>query len=360
MAPNPVDDKSSTASRQNAGHGPAPRPAPGRRELTPDSHLDPDSHNSQSPHQPIGRSGRVRRPPAFHNAPRARRASTSSLPTVKSLLHHDSANVNRSEIITEPFPFFSLPPEVRNMVYRNFARYPRGVVKAKSMPTRLQPFLANRKLYDEASKLFYAENVFKFYSIYVAPGIHPFGPSLTRIRKCFMHLNGTDLAATAFIARYVEEFVTALLPHHALKYLLIRLLPLQLVPPLEESLERLRGITFAQIHLTMTSDRRLYTWRPPSTYALPSAILQNVPLALRRRQQYLERAMMSEPTRPRIPMAQTGGYVTDPRLTVYLKDPELRTAQMTGGWRSRLELYTYFGIDPVVRLRSDRIRVRSL
>ncbi|KAL8955759.1 MAG: hypothetical protein Q9193_006504 [Seirophora villosa] len=322
--------------------------------------MDPDSHDSQSPHQPIGRSGRIRRPPAFHNKPRARRASTSALPTIKSLLHDDSDNVNRSESITEPFPFFSLPPEVRNMVYRNFARFPRGVVKAKSMPTRLQPFLANHKLYDEASKLFYAENVFKFYSLYVAPGIDPFGPSLIRIHKCFMHLNGTDLAATAFIARYVEQFVTALLPHHALKYLLIRLLPLQLVPPLEESLERLRGITFVQIHLTTKSDRPLYNWRPPSAYTLLSAILQIVPPALRRRQQYLERAMMSEPTGQRIPMAQNGGYVADPRLTVYLKDPELRTAQMTGGWRSRVELYVYFGIDTVIWLRTDRIRVRTV
>ncbi|KAL9007900.1 MAG: hypothetical protein Q9173_006920 [Seirophora scorigena] len=356
MAPKPVDDKSSNASCQGAGQ----RPVPGRGEITPDSHLDPDPDNSQNPHQPIERSGRVRRPPTFHNEPRARRASTSALLTVKSLLHHDSDNVNRSGSITEPFPLFSLAPEIRNMVYRNFTRFPRGVVKAKSMPTRLQPFLANRQLYNEASNLFYAENIFKFCSLYVAPSIDPFGPNLTRIRKCFLHLNGTELAATAFIAWYVEEFVTTLLPHHALKYLLIRLLPLQLVRPLEESLERLQGITFAQIHLTMRSDRPLYTWRPPSASTFPSAILQTVPLALRRRQQYLERAMMSEPTRQRIPMAHTGGYVADPRLTVYLKGPELRNAQMTGGWRSRMELYAYFGIDPVIWLGSDRIRVRSL
>ncbi|KAL8644476.1 MAG: hypothetical protein Q9210_007237, partial [Variospora velana] len=211
MATKPDDDKSPTAPTQNA------KRTRGRGHVEPTINPDNDSDSDSSQVSP----------PRYGSY-------TVKLP--------------KTTIIQKPFPFLSLPPEIRNIVYRNFTHFPRGVVRAKSLPTRLRLFLVNRQLHHEASALFYASNVFKFYSAHVLPGDDPFGPNLTRIRNCFVHLNGTDLDALGFLTWYVKEFVNALLPRNALECLLLRVLPNQL--SVTDPLQRLRGIAFAQVHLT--------------------------------------------------------------------------------------------------------------
>ncbi|KAL8986406.1 MAG: hypothetical protein Q9177_004187 [Variospora cf. flavescens] len=354
MATKPDNGKSPTAPTQNTRR----TRGRGHVESTPNQNNNSDSDNSRKSHELVRRSGRFRRPKIFHDQPRA----CSTLPTapasIQSPPYYGSYTVKRPKttIIHNPFAFFSLPPEIRNIVYRNFTHFPRGVVRAKSFPTRLRLFLANRQLHHEASALFYASNVFKFYSAHVLPGDDPFGPNLTRIRNCFVHLNGTELDSLGFLTWYVKEFVNALLPHNALECLLVRALPNQL--SVTDPLQQLRGIPFAQVHLTVRFDRPLHIWRPWMYSQHTYNTVQNlppIPQADRRHQQFLERLMMSEGAQV-VQRAESGDYVDRPALEVALKGRQLRDAKVKGGWGTGMELYEHMGVEPNIWLGSQRHR----
>ncbi|KAL8925688.1 MAG: hypothetical protein Q9208_003371 [Pyrenodesmia sp. 3 TL-2023] len=292
------------------------------------------------------RSGRIRKPRVLESTARSTRFPRA--------LASSSSSSN-------PFPFFSLPAEIRNMVYGHFVHFPRGVVKAKTMNSRLRPFLVNRQLFTEASALFYACNVFNFYSAYVSGGEDPFGFDLTRIRKCFLHLTGTHPGAYDFLTWYLKEFADALVKRHSLECLLLRVSPRQLHQI--ETLAALRGIEFVQVNV-IESREWLSGWLGPHLQSLPVRHHPSMmgPTQLRLCQ-LLERLMMSDGSaaaendiRKRALKAEERKekYVANPALSVQLRGEAAQLAKRHGGWADPYALYRYLDINPWIQLRRWR------
>ncbi|KAL8707058.1 MAG: hypothetical protein Q9225_007847, partial [Loekoesia sp. 1 TL-2023] len=290
----------------------------------------------------IRRSARIQKPRTLNYPRRATRSSMSSQVSAPNSFHHDSeAGPKKSN---KPFPFFSLPPEIRNMIYRYIVRFRKGVVKAAKMSPRLQLWLVNRRFLNEASALFYSENVFKFYSGYVQPGEDPFGPHLSRVQRCFLHLKWTWSNAMAFMQWYLTEFVKALMPKKDLRYLLVRIAPQQLGQL--EPLEHLSGIELAQIEISYTWDRLSY-YRivgPKSAWATAHPPRRN------RYHQLLERLMMSDgKSQTRVRNSLRSYYNAEPVLSTFLSGEALQRAKLHGGWTEEGDLFDFFHLGPQKR-----------
>ncbi|KAL8768852.1 MAG: hypothetical protein Q9209_005033 [Squamulea sp. 1 TL-2023] len=235
------------------------------------------------------------------------------------------------------FPFLSLPPEIRNMIYRYIVRFTNGVIRTTKTKTRLQLWLVNRQFYDESSALFYHENTFKFYSCYVRTGEDPFGPRLDRIERCYLHLALTRRSGKAFLHWFVDEFATAVAASNNLKYLLVRMTDYQLdcVKPLEQ----LSKIPFALVH------------RDWETYFVngPSYLESRHGLSHQRTgfEQRLERLMMRDresETAIVEGLSHDYAYVSSPTLSTELTGQALQLAQSRGGWADVQHLYQFLGI----------------
>ncbi|KAL8787668.1 MAG: hypothetical protein Q9213_002099 [Squamulea squamosa] len=233
------------------------------------------------------------------------------------------------------FPFLSLPPEIRNMIYRYIVRFANGVVRTTKTKTRLQLWLVNRQFYDESSELFYHENTFKFYSCYVRTGEDPFGPRLDRIERCYLHLALTRRSGKAFLQWFINEFAMAVTAANNLKYLLVRMTDYQL--DCVKQLEQLSKIRFALVHLdweTYFVNRRFY---PESRYDLGYQRTQF--------EQRLERLMMRDgKSETAVVEGLSHGYVSSPLLSTELTGQALQLAQSCGGWADVQPFYHFLGI----------------
>ncbi|KAL8846108.1 MAG: hypothetical protein Q9221_008776 [Calogaya cf. arnoldii] len=109
--------------------------------------------------------------------------------------------------------FFSLPAEIRNMIYSYIVYYPKCLVRHEiqyhSSHHQIQPWLVNRQFYFESTAILYRVNTFKFFSGYVREGDDPFGPNLDRIERCYLHLAATRKSSNAFLKWFVDEFAAA-------------------------------------------------------------------------------------------------------------------------------------------------------
>ncbi|KAL9023373.1 MAG: hypothetical protein Q9196_007241, partial [Gyalolechia fulgens] len=257
-------------------------------------------------------------------APSIPKEMAPSVTTTQDTIHHDT---------NEPFPFLSLPFELRNKIYRHFVHFPTGVIKAPSMSPRLALYLVSRQFHTEASQIFFAENVFHLQSDTAEEGQDPFGPTLARAQRCIVNLRLTPPFEWGIIERYLTSFVAALSPKHELQCLLIIATPYQVerLSPLE----KLSGIRFAQIDVAPAfyeywfhgSPHTGFTWFLP--YDAPK-----VPY-----QQLLERLMMSDGnSADTIKQGVTGAYHAEPPLTTSLEGEELSHAQLHGGWAATGEL----------------------
>ncbi|KAI4234894.1 MAG: hypothetical protein LQ352_008144, partial [Teloschistes flavicans] len=253
-----------------------------------------------------------------------------------------------------PLHFFALPPEIRNMIYRYVVRFPKGVVKAKTMSPRLRIFLASRRFFHEASGLFYKENSFIFASCYVHKGDDPFGPRLDRIERCLLHLSSTQSHCNDFLWWYNRNFVDAVSPNHNLRFLIIRstLEQLETCNPLLA----LSGINYVQVdvglprvfsgHLQFHPNLMRNTmmgcyldiWegRGDGIKGMPQQLLERLLM-------YQHKVRPEEETQ-RIFEACKEHYVYKPRLRVGLGAERLRAAKKRGGWRGNHELYEFLGI----------------
>lgn len=224
------------------------------------------------------------------------------------------------------------------------------------MSSRLILFLVNRRFFNEASTLFYSDNTFKFFSAYVSRGQDPFGCNLTRIRKCFLHLTGTRVYAEPFLFWYVKEFAAALVPHHSLEYLLLRVLLHQL--PQLSPLEKLHGIKFVQVATVLWSDTGYWSaLRYPKWWSLDFPHWPEPPE--QRHVQRLERLVMSDGSpsselsircRSAEAAVSNKAYVADPALSLHLSGDALLHAQTHGGWADGSALYGFLGVDSSKRL----------
>ncbi|KAL8695707.1 MAG: hypothetical protein Q9201_007979 [Fulgogasparrea decipioides] len=253
---------------------------------------------------------------------------------------------------TNSVNFFSLPPEIRNMIYRLIVRFPKGVVKAKNLSSRLQLFLVNRQFFIEASALFYTENTFTFYSCYVTQGTDPFGSNLHRIQRCLLHLSSTYFTYAAFIKWFCEEFVNAVSPQHQLRYLVVRAIShhLGVLTPLDG----LNGIDLVQIDVGLP----IFSYWATNLGPHPSMaryktsykryVIDQWPSPANKwgYQQQLERRMMSGGSKQqeRVIDDCDEDYVSNPPLSTDLSGQALQNAKASGGWVGNDELYKFLGI----------------
>ncbi|KAL9576501.1 MAG: hypothetical protein Q9212_007047 [Teloschistes hypoglaucus] len=277
--------------------------------------------------------------------------------------HKDKANTDSLPPARPdgPLRFFDLPSEIRNMIYRYLVSFPKGVIKADAPSHSLNIFLANRRFFNEASALFYAENTFIIYSCYTRLCDEPpFSPRLDRIQRCLLHLSSTQNHRNAFLSWFNKSFVDALTPNHSLKFLIIRVTLGQF--DTLDPLIRLSGIEYAQVDLGQPPPWRF------DIRAHPNMVRdRSMGIFLDRwdgnragfksvSQQMLERSLMREAS----PTRSSGGeetcriddligsaldYVWEPTLAMGLEPGKLREAKEKGGWRRNFELYDFLGID---------------
>lgn len=211
--------------------------------------------------------------------------NTSNSKAVASIIPEDASKFSPF-VHQGVFPFVKLPPEIRNAIYRTvvvsskslhvYCRHQGKVIGRSCHSTwkrriRLLPraegkkdlgiFLVNRQFWNEASGVFYAENVFNFDLTRPGPTVNRFHPNLKRIRKCRLRLIDRALDHNSFECydnRLVAAFAYSLTAKKQLEYLIIEgegsynaLRPL----------ESLRGIKHVHILFWMVSCSDLYCCR---------------------------------------------------------------------------------------------------
>ncbi|KAL9602844.1 MAG: hypothetical protein Q9219_001539 [cf. Caloplaca sp. 3 TL-2023] len=310
---------------------------------------DPESSEEECP-QTLRRSARLQKTQALGSQPQLTRSlKLSSLPYQSSGPSTEPKPTNNS------FPFLSLPPEIRNTVYRYVVYFPRGVVKARSTKTRLQLFQVNQQIYDEASEIFFSENVFRFYAAFVQTGEDPFGLHLNRIKRCFLRLDGRSSYNDAFSYWFIREFVNAMCPKHNLKYLLVKVNATQL--NVAQKLERLCNIDFVQIdvgHWTRYYVYHFQTGQRIYTQQCVKTVFDKSPSGPLNHWQFLERVMMSDGhSNHIISSTLKEDYDSSIALSTNLRGKVLLYAQRHGGWRSGQDLYSFLGVRNNKRLLGD-------
>lgn len=88
---------------------------------------------------------------------------------------------NTTAVEQKPFPFLSLPGEIRNLIYRHALVSPKTyTVKLQFFPTDTALLRVNKQIYAEASAIFYHENIFWFpQTLFVG------GPILERLERVY-------------------------------------------------------------------------------------------------------------------------------------------------------------------------------
>lgn len=230
-----------------------------------------------------------------------------------------------------PFPFLSLPPELRQQIYRNLVVFPNGVrEKPLSMDSHLNIFLASRQLYAESSEIFYAENAFLLNSRVAEsyfPSSEPFSPTLNRVRRCILNIQPTTSFESFFLDSYLSYFVDTLMPEHKLRYLLIVATSYQ-VPYLTD-LEKLSGVGLVQIDVAHYGVSYWRDGSPSTGYKM--CIAHDEPKVAY--QQHLERLMMSDGSEEQKKKTQEelkGEYDSEPAFPTALVREELDRARWKG------------------------------
>ncbi|KAL8643526.1 MAG: hypothetical protein Q9226_008308 [Calogaya cf. arnoldii] len=263
-----------------------------------------------------------------------------------------SPRVQKSHVSVPPGPskcnnslFFSLPPEIRNMIYSYIVYYPKGIVRHEihqhHSHYQIQPWLVNRQFYLESTALLYRVNTFKFFSGYVREGDDPFGSYLDRIERCYLHLAATRKSSNAFLKWFVDEFAAAVGPAGKLRYLIVRMAEHQ--KDCIQPLEPLSGIRYAQVQLGRVYEiPRNFRHRGPCRRLIYRAGIEKTVY-----EQRLERLLMTDGTPEKEVLAGLGDtYVSEPPLSTDLTGEALQEAQKRGGWADDYHLFKFLGIMP--------------
>ncbi|MCJ1463332.1 hypothetical protein MMC07_001939 [Pseudocyphellaria aurata] len=176
----------------------------------------------------------------------------SDFDSLESAIFHDMSGPDGPTQAIEPmnetpregvFRFLQLPAEIRLAVYHHLVVGPGAVQLYKDDFVRrfqsethnqidLAIFLANRQVWAECSKVFFVENVFRFYIYGDEVDWPPTFPNLKRIRKCALSLRNPCNVLSSFderrmIARRtlvaMESFGRILAGDKEMEYLLIEI-----------------------------------------------------------------------------------------------------------------------------------------
>ncbi|KAL8838726.1 MAG: hypothetical protein Q9170_002028 [Blastenia crenularia] len=198
------------------------------------------------------------------------------------------------------------------------------------MNPRLQLFLVSKQFYNEASAVFFAENVFRFYSANVKSKKNPFGLQVSRVRCCYLQLSWNP--DPEFLFRYLQAFVKVLRLKKDLQYLLVTINDQRLSSI--SALETLNNIHFVQIDMIdVIVDYVSFTDSRQGNY-----------------RQLLERSMMSDGSvQKAIRETLPETYSNTPALQPHLRGEFLDLAKRDGGWRYGHDLFEYLHFDRMPR-----------
>ncbi|KAL8999136.1 MAG: hypothetical protein Q9169_001915 [Polycauliona sp. 2 TL-2023] len=268
----------------------------------------------------------------------------TSLQTLRrsSRTHAPEASITSRPSKCNTSAFFSLPSEIRNMIYSYLVYSPGGLVWFEINRMHrcdMQYWLVNHQWYREVSALFYRLNTFNFCSGYVRSGDDPFGPQLDRIERCCLHLALTRESSNAFITWFVEEFAAAVAPAKNLKYLIVRMAEHQ--KDCIKPLELLSNVYFAQVQLGRIQPYWSAYSRKPGKGVFYSTGSEKSAY-----EQRLERILMSDgrPVEEVSPGELANTYSSAPPLSTGLIGGALLEAQRRGGWADDYHLFNFLGI----------------
>lgn len=210
------------------------------------------------------------------------------------------------------FPLLSLPPEIRNYIYRHMVLTPHPLVCRHNssfykevLPTYLDLFVTCRQIFSESGAIFYAENTFKFYLDWPGLSITDFHQCLPFMTKCFLSSGDRQISfknsfvqafrprsRSVYIMGLFRTFIQVLKGGNKLKTLLVNLRldddEAYLLYALAEHLHDLKEvrINLTRIRNRVPSPGEVGKWRSiDSDLFLP----------------YLEKAMMSSISGPTVP-----------------------------------------------------------
>ncbi|KAL9019650.1 MAG: hypothetical protein Q9185_003115 [Variospora sp. 1 TL-2023] len=232
----------------------------------------------------------------------------------------------------QPFPFLSLPTEVRLIIYHLALTYDHILIRKARARGAASLLLTNRLIHAEASTVFYDANVFQV----------PLGglPSDTtaatlanvrRMRQCCLRLKMTPRTESGTLDKQIGKFVAGIERSRKMECLLIDASWPEADAwrwgiDLLQAFKWLRGIHLAQVLIhTVRRNEQVSHWRDEWT-------------------QWIERCMMAEKGVSHEQVSLSHGYWQKPRLGIDLVGDELEEAKRLGGWVLQdNDLYALFG-----------------
>lgn len=235
----------------------------------------------------------------------------------------------------KPFPFLSLPTEVRLMIYHLALTYDHILIRKARARGAASLLLTNRLIHAEASTVFYDANVFQV----------PLGglPSDTTaaaaatlanvrwMRQCCLRLKMTPRTDSWKLNKQIGKLVAGIERSRKMECLLIDASWPEADQwrwgiELLQAFKWLRGIHLAQVLIhTVRRNEHVSHWRDEWT-------------------QWIERCMMAEKGVSHEQVSLSHGYREEPRLGIDLVGDELEEAKRKGGWVLQdNDLYALFG-----------------
>ncbi|KAL9034062.1 MAG: hypothetical protein Q9214_007218 [Letrouitia sp. 1 TL-2023] len=238
----------------------------------------------------------------------------------------------------KPFPFLSLPAEIRIKIYRYAVSYDYMLTSRRKRKTASGLLSVSRLIHSEAFEIFYAENVFE---IYIGGGPQPSSrkpiPNLELMRQCYVRINKEKLHNSKDSRRgfrLYHRFDQVLMePRNRLECLLIELH----APRFDDSpgwrshlkfWDTVQGIHLVEIVIVETASGEV-----------------NHNGLVQRAERMMMRDAYSEEAIPYTMMEYQQPYIRQPRLSIDLTGPMLSDAKKHGGWEyKKNDLYALFGL----------------
>ncbi|KAL9608830.1 MAG: hypothetical protein Q9167_006348 [Letrouitia subvulpina] len=237
----------------------------------------------------------------------------------------------------KPFPFLSLPAEIRIKIYHYAVSYDYMLTSRRKRGTASGLLSVSRLIHSEAFEIFYAENVFE---IYIGGGPKPASrkllPNLKLMRQCYVKINkeklynSKDSRGLSLYHRFDQVLMD---PRNRLECLLIELH----TPKLDDDMDwrsDLKYMDSAQgIHLV-----EIVIVETPLGEVRSNGLVQ-------RAERMMMRDASSEEVIPYTMREHRRPYINQPRLSIDLTGPMLSDAKKNGGWEyKKNDLYALFGL----------------
>ncbi|KAL8643809.1 MAG: hypothetical protein Q9210_007544 [Variospora velana] len=231
----------------------------------------------------------------------------------------------------KPFPFLSLPTEVRLMIYHLALTYDHILIRKARVRGAASLLLTNHLIHAEAFTLFYDENVFQVPISGLPSDTEAALANVHFMRQCCLRLKIAPRTDPGKLTKHISKVIAGIERSRKMECLLID----ASWPAAEEwrwgidllqAFKWVRGIHLVQVLIhTVRRNEDVYHCRDEWT-------------------QWIERCMMAEKGVSHEAVSLSNRYREKPRLGIDLVGDELEEAKRKGGWVLHdNDLYALFG-----------------